>query len=225
MKEVFEAAFSAVNIIPTILMILCLLYWGTVIFGVFSMDSLDIDVDVDADVDLDLDVDVDADMDLDTDVDGDFSVDWMNSALSFFNLGKIPLMIILSFFALSLWFISILANHYLFNSLFLISLLLLIPNFIISLFVAKFMTMPFIKIFAKIEGGIDKNISVVGKICSVLLPADSKNFGQAEVKIDGAPLMINIICDDKNELEKGDEALIIDYDETKKYYIVEPYKN
>ena len=93
MKEIIEAAFSPVNIIPTILLLFVLFYWIIVIVGVINMDFLDVDVDMDADIDLDVDVDadidVDTDMDIDahTDIDPGASISWLNHVLVFFGLG------------------------------------------------------------------------------------------------------------------------------------------
>jgi len=214
MKETLQAAFTIVNIIPTTLFILILIYWLTVIIGVFNVDSFDIDGD--ADIDVDSDVDVNA---------GD-SIIWLNSALSFFNLGKIPLMIILSFFAMSLWIISILANYYLNNSSVLLSLVYLIPNIFISAFVTKFLSTPFVKLFAKAQNDIQRNKSLTGKICRVTLQATYDKMGQAEIKNEGSSYMINVLSTEKEiELTKGETCLVIDYIPERKIYLIEPYKN
>jgi len=230
MKETLDAAFSTINIIPTVLLVLILIYWITVIIGVFNIDSFDID----ADADVDIDVDVDADVDIDTDVDVDTEVDinagdsilWLNSALSFFNLGKIPLMLLLSFFAMSLWGISMLMNHYLNNSSIFLSLIYLIPNFFVSLFVTKFLSAPFVKVFENSGGKVQNNKSLTGKICKVTLGATHDKMGQAEIMINGSSFIINVFSTEEQFiLTKGDSCLVIDYLKEKKIYLIEPYKN
>ncbi len=112
MKELFQAAFSGVNIIPTVFLLLILVYWIFVIIGAMDMDFLEVDietdVDIDADVEVDADVDTDADIDTDADTRGVGSVAFLNSVLTFFNLGKIPFMVWLSFLIIPMWVISIL---------------------------------------------------------------------------------------------------------------------
>ena len=220
MKELFDASFSAINIIPTVLLLLSLVYWLIVIFGVFDMDTVDVDMDADADVD----VNADADLDVDSDIGVSGSVLWLNSALSFFNIGRIPVMIIISFFSLSLWMISVMVNHWLGNSSFLISLLVLLPNIVVSALIAKLFTMPFVKIFKKVNE-IQKNTGLEGKICKVTIPARSERMGQAIIRIDGDTFNVNIKTQPGVSLKVGDDALVIEYQKEKKIYLVEPYNN
>ncbi|TLX72621.1 DUF1449 family protein [Labilibacter sediminis] len=230
MKETLEASFSIVNIIPTTLFILILLYWITVIFGVFNVDSFDVDADADVDFDLDTDVDIDTDADIDADadtnVDAGSSLIWLNSALSFFNLGKIPLMVILSFFVLSLWVISLLMNYYLNNNSMLLSLVYLIPNILASAFVAKFFTTPFVKVFAISDEESMTNKKLTGKMCTVTMAATHNKMGQAEIMIDGSSFIVNVLAtEEQYNLHKGESCLVIDYIPEKKIYLIEPYKN
>ena len=81
MKELFDFAFSPPVITYSILLMVFLLYWMTVIIGVFDFSSLDFDIDIDADVDMDVDVDVDADTDVDASGGGSIVL----VVLSFFN--------------------------------------------------------------------------------------------------------------------------------------------
>ncbi len=220
MRETIEASFSIVNIIPTGLLILVLLYWITVIIGIFNVDSFDIDTDADVDIDTDVDVDANAEVSVSD------SVLWVNSALTFFNLGKVPFMLIMSFMALSMWIISLLMNYYLNNDLALLSLVYLIPNILISAFVTKFLTTPFVKLFAKAESDIESNQRLTGKVCTVTLSATYNKMGQAEIKIDGSSFIINVMStEEQYTLSKGETCLVIDYNSDKKIYLIEPYKN
>ncbi len=47
-------------------------------------------------------------------------------SLAFFNVGKVPLMLLLSFIAIPLWFISLTVNYYLQNTSVIISLIFLL---------------------------------------------------------------------------------------------------
>lgn len=231
MKELFEAALSGVNMIPTVLLLLILVYWIFVIIGAMDMDVINVDFDSDVDVDVDVDVEADVDIDADADVDTDVeahdigSVAFLNSILTFFNLGKIPFMVWLSFLIIPMWVISILFNHYLHNSSFLISSVALIPNVVVSLLVSKVLTTPIAAIFEKMKKNDDDHFKYTGKVCTVLMQASHDRFGQAEIKRDGNTYRVNILTkEDSIILDKGDTALIIEFIPEKKCYLVEPYK-
>lgn len=256
MKELIDAAFSSVNIIPTILFGLVIIYWLFVMIGAldinlfdFSVDSGDVDfdadVDVDANVDIDADVGIDAEADLDVDGDADLSVDAdgdvqaemaevgevdggvvmsLNSILSFFNLGKVPFMILMSFFALSVWVLSIASNHLLFNKSLLLSLVLLIPNIIASLFVAKILTTPFAMIYTRMMKNNADTFKYQGKMCTMLMDANNTRIGQAEIENNGSVVRVNVLTKKGGSIKKGETGLIINRIKEKNCYLVEPYK-
>ncbi|MDX5347535.1 MAG: hypothetical protein LPK19_09840, partial [Hymenobacteraceae bacterium] len=132
--ELFEAAFASVNIIPTALLVFVLIYWVAVILGLLDIDLFNLEIEVDTE--------------LDVDADGAGSIVWLNSVLAFFNLGRVPFMLFVTFVAVPFWAFSILLNYYVTYSFPWIGFLLLIPAFIGSLFVSKILTTPFVKMFA-----------------------------------------------------------------------------
>jgi hypothetical protein len=150
------------------------------------------------------------------------SVGWLNSVLVFFNLGQVPFMVFMSFLILPVWVISILTNHYLANASLFVGLLLLIPNLIISLFIAKFLTMPFVKMFSYLYKDPEQE-DVVGKICTVLLPASSIRMGQAIIKSRGNTLMLNVKTAEGESLEKGKSAIVLEFRKDKNYYLVQQF--
>ena len=216
MKELLELSFAFQNLIPTIIFLFVIVYWLTVMLGAIDIGSLDVDLDLDVDVDIDVDVDADVD------VDG-ASISWLNSILSFFNLGKIPFMVWLSFVAMPLWAGSIIINKILGNELFSISILIVIPLLILSMFLAKFATMPFVPIFKTLDKG-SENINIPGKICKVILAPSNGKIGQAEIELDSNFILIYIYVENNIQLKKGDTALVIQQHDTKDYYLVEPYQ-
>lgn len=240
MKELFDVSFSLVNIIPSALLIFILLYWITVFIGLIDIKTIDVNVDSHVDIDHDLHVDTDihhdvhvehdvhVDHDIDADVHHDthietdhISVNWFNQLLVFFNLGRIPFMVYLSFLILPMWIISVISNYYLnSNNSFLQSLLLFIPNFFVSLFIAKFLTTPFVRIFEKLDNA--KSDTIVGKTGKVILPVSSDKYGQIEVIYEGSPIILTAKTSHELSISKGEEVLIIDFFKDKKCYIVEP---
>lgn len=223
MQEIINHTVSSVNIIPTILLMFCIGYWLVVVLGFLSMDSLDVDVDFEIDVDVDVDIDVDVDADVSGSDGTQPSISWLNQILLFFNLAHIPLMVFLSFLALPMWFASMVTNYFLDNDNFFVGLVILIPVFFISLFIAKFLTTPLVKVFKHLSKGDISTKSYLGKICQVILVAKENVKGQAELNIDGGSYLITTTTQPGVEIKKGENALIIDFDEDTKSYLIEPY--
>jgi hypothetical protein len=215
MKEIIELSFEGMNYPFTILLVLILLYWVTVILGVLDMDFLDVDLDAD----LSADVDVDTSVEIDGGV-GD--VMFLNNILEFLNIRYVPLMFFLSFFTLSGWFISIIGNKLLGDN-FLLGLGLFIPNIIISSIIGKIFTQPFVKVFKKMKIEEKELRNAVGKIVTVTLDADDNKLGQGEIEVDRVPELIMFKCTSGTSLNKGEKALVLELIEAKNYYIVEPY--
>ncbi|MET4106681.1 hypothetical protein [Hymenobacter sp. UYP22] len=216
MTELLHAAVSPPNVLATGLLVFVLLYWLVVILGLLDFKTLDVQTGHDFDVPHDVHVGTDA---------SGMGVSWLNHALAFFNLGRVPLMVFLSFVALPLWVGSILLNYYLGNESWLLGLGLLVPLFIGSLLLAKVLTLPFVHLFAAMERNHDEGAQPLGKVCTVLLPATHERLGQVSVQLrSGAPLMLNVrAASPTTELRKGDSALIIDYDAQRRCYLIEPY--
>lgn len=209
MLELFEFSITGVNVIPTVLLIFVIVYWLIVILGVIDVDSVD--------VDLDLDVDVDAEVDVDVEVGG------LATVLSFFNIGHMPLMIFLTFFALPLWVSTILINDFLGIHSFTAGLISFIPLFIGCLFVAKFLTIPIAKFYRKLRQNTEAVEYIVGQICIAKLPISDKELSQAEIKVNGTSVLINAKARHGIAISKGEQALVIEHNEEEKFYYVEPY--
>jgi len=210
MTELLQAAVLPPNLVATGLLVFVLLYWLTVIVGLLDFKTADLHLGGHADLHADA---------------GHLPgahADWFNGALAFFNLGRVPLMLFVSFVALPLWVGSILANYYTGNTSLLRGLLFLLPLLLASLFVAKVLTQPFVRLFAALEKDHDSGAVALGKVCTVLLPTTASQLGQATVRIDGAPLMLNVRTTGR-PLGKGETALVIDYDTPRRCYLIEPY--
>lgn len=208
MEDLLEAIVWGGNVIPTALLIFVLIYWLIVLLGLVDIDSFDIDVDID----------------MEAEIHGGGSAGWLNHVLYFFNLGQVPLMLFLSFLAMAMWLLAIISTEYLaFNSE-ILSYVLLIPNFIVSLFIAKLLTQPFVKLFTALENHVDDNTEVIGKICKVILNTTDEKMGQAKVEGNGSVVLLNIKTRKGTSLNKGETGLVIDYIPEKSYYIIEPYE-
>ncbi|WP_460575497.1 hypothetical protein [Hymenobacter coalescens] len=205
MTELLQAAVAPPNLPATGFLIFVLLYWLTVIVGLLDFKTLDLGLDHD------------------TGHNAHLGVTWLNHALAFFNLGRVPLMVFLSFVALPLWVGSILTNYYTGNTSGLLGLLFAVPLLLGSLLLAKVLTSPFVRLFATLERDHADHTNPVGKICTVLLPTTRERLGQAAVRTGEVALTLNVKAASAAELRKGDTALVIDYDQQSRCYLIEPY--
>ncbi len=215
MQELLHAALSPANLIYSLLLMVVFFYWIGIILGALDINAIDIDVDVDADVDVDVDVDAD------TDISGDG--DWFIGALQFFNFGKLPFMLIMSFALFFAWAISLLAHQYLGHGSITFALALFFPNLFVSLSLTKLLTTPLVPVFVKFEKGAEP-MDYIGQTCQLVLPANTSKMGQAQVLTeDNSTLLINVkVSENKPEaLYKGDQAVIIKSGEHENYYIIE----
>lgn len=206
MQALLEASVWGANIIPTILVIFVLVYWLTVVLGFADLDAFDVDIDIE------------------TEVNTDVSVGWFNHVLYFFNLGQVPLMLFLSFLALPMWLIVIATTDLLGLDSVVMSFVLLLPNFVLSLFIAKLFTQPFVTLFDKLEREAEDNVQIIGKICTVVLNTTDDKLGQARLEERGSVLVLNVLTRKGTMLQKGQTGLVIDYIPEKSYYIIEPYE-
>jgi len=232
--ELLHEIFSEANILATAMMVLVLMYWAMMVFGVVGMDMFDIDVDVDADVgiDADLDVDVEVDGNLTTaggaDMDSGSSTTSASSGLvrglvEFFYLTDVPVAIVGSTFAFGYWASSLILNH-LFNTehTFIASLIWVIPNIIIGLVVMRLAVKPMAKILAKTAPEDRSRSEMTGVIGRVVTSKINESFGQIEVKTAGEPEVVyNARTANGQELAKGDAAKILSYNNEHNTFLVE----
>jgi hypothetical protein len=215
MVELMSIAFSPLNIVFTVLLIVIVLYWITVIIGVLDVDLFDIDFDADMDFDADVDVDVDL----------DGAPEGARAVMEFFYIGEIPIMVLVSLMILSMWALSVLGNYY-FNPEGRIAhaLGLGVVNFIISLGVVKLVAAPLRPFYALFNKDYNAPRKLMGRICRIMTTeVTPKHRGQAEVTTKGAPIIVNVSPKQAHSFTKDDQAIIVGKDkETGIYYIVPP---
>lgn len=212
MTDLLQAAVAPPNLIPTALLVFVVLYWLTVLAGRAGGDALDPPTDNDSAAPRLKPV-------------GDVGSKWLNQVVAFFNLGRVPLMFWFSFVAVLLWIGSLVTNDLLQNASGWLGLTLLTPLLTVSLIIAKFLTMPFARLFAsteKIPGAGEKPL---GKICTVLLPATHEQLGEARVRLsDGTTLTLSVRALSPNvSFRRGDQAVVIYFDDGCRCYLIDSY--
>jgi hypothetical protein len=222
MNELFDFAFSPPVIGYTIFLMVFLLYWLTVIIGIFDFSSLDFDIDIDADIDMDVDVDVDADTDIDASGGGSIVL----AILGFFNFGKVPFMVVMSILALGLWTVAILTNYYFSNGSIWFSIFLLIPNLFVSLLIAKIVTTPLIPLFDSIARDEAKQIDYIGLLGELVLETSNTSTGQIEIKYEKRLITLSVKAVEEQEgmIKRGTEVVIAYYDEAEELFYVRPVR-
>lgn len=220
MLELLNESLRLVNLPFTFLVIVVVIYWLLMILGVVGIDSLDADSGG-----LDLDADADVDMDLEVGGDGDTVAapahGIMAGALSFVNADRVPLAIVLSFFFVFLWIGMILGNHFVNpGKSILLGIVIFVPVYVGAVLATKVVTLPFVKFFGHLKSGGDAPVSMIGKTCRLLNNIEGDRIGQVEIVTEGAPWRLNVRAFRGEKLALGSEAVIVEHNREKGYFIV-----
>lgn len=192
--------FYRENMVYSVLLFAIIFYWLLVVIGAFDIDLFDIDVDTDMEVD-----------------DGP----WFGF-LRFLNVGEVPVMVVVSFLIICLWICAMFTSFFLGPKLApFFRVALFIPNFILSLFFAKWISMPFKKVFHALNNQ-DEKITIVGNYAISKNNLEPGQKGQADVKKSGAPITINVILSQGSEpVKKGSELVVLQESEKDGFYDVQ----
>lgn len=204
MEELFYNAFTGVNIIPTILLGLILLYWIIVLIGVVDLDLFDGDMELDA----------------------SDNVEGFNAILAFFNVKEIPLMVILSILILCFWITAMLIYLLPIKPGGLINGVLLIPAAIVSIFITKLISNRLKGTFKKVyEEAISEEVAIIGQLVTLVCDVKGGRLGQGQIERDGASFLINVKPEfEEDTFSKNEEAYVTKKDDEKNiYYIVKLY--
>jgi hypothetical protein len=215
-SEVLTCSFESVNLFPTVLLLITILYWFAVILGALDVGFLDFDLDADFESDVELEVD------FSSEVDANLSPGFLQTFLSFFNLGKVPAMVFFSALSISFWLVTININYVFGPSGF-----FLLPTYFVallsSMFLAKVLTLPMIPIFKSLNVEVTSKHDLAGALGRNVLLLDVDKLGQAKVVKDEETYTIKIKSANNKVIEKNEQIIVIDYKETEGYFLVEPF--
>ena len=193
-----------------------LTYWIFLSIGIFLFllviisgggeeQDLDTDADLDSDVEFNLNVDEDIelgdDLDADADADADANVNFL-SILSWFGVGKVPLLILLaidfSTWGVTGWFLNVTVGGFI-NAIptGFLAIVIFLLSLIISLWVGKLLSRPIGKIFANSgeETRGDRLIGCSGHVTSKQVPSITEGrIAQADVLDNASNLVTVEIC-------------------------------
>ena len=218
MKELLELSFSPVNAFFSIMSIIMVLYWVLVIIAGLDPDLFSIDFDS---TDINTNFDHHG-KDLPDRAETSEATGFMK-VLQFFNFDELPLMFILTIMFISMWLVSINVTHYLGIESTLLGFLLLIPNFILSLFIVKTFSKPLAYLYKQVNHKGEPVIDFLGRRCVVFSTLDDLKTGQIQLNVNGDPIRLSARSNTDEQLNSGQQAVIVAESEDKKYYLVEKF--
>ena len=207
MTELLDYAMR-LHIFPfSLLLVLLVLFWLSVILGAADVSLFDFDLDVDADVDVSAEP-------------GDHN--FFRGVAEFFNLGEVPFMVLFSFFIVFTWTSLMVIDSTINTADYaMISWGVLLPTMIISALIAKYCSAPFGKVFNYMNNNPEDQDKAVGSK-AILLQNTDEDHGRASIDTHSAP--IEILCyTDAEILNKGDEVLVLSWNENRRKYLVTKY--
>lgn len=219
MTEVINILFHPLpNAIMTLFTGLSLVYW---LFTMLLGDGFDFG---DADVDVDFEgADIqDVESETGLNAEGEAEPSFLSKAMNFINVGKAPFMVIVTLFKFIGWMITIASSilfqlgNYGWKSVF-----ILIPIFILTYFLMHYVTIPVTKLYQKVGYTGEEAHEFLGRIGTMRSTIKGENLGSAEIIIQNDVIRLNVKSVDGKEIQYGDEVLIVNETQDKKYYYVQ----
>src|SRR5688572_21379276 len=207
-------------VIYTVLLGASLVYWVFVVIGAVSLDSHHHDGGLDLDGDGAPDHLESADGH-----DGHHESGGLAGMMAALKLRSAPATVVLSVLALFSWILSIIGLQLLSAALPVammgaVKLVLLILAPILALFPTSLAVRPLAKIFAPPKAVASKDL--VGKLCTIRTGTVTEKFGEATLDDGGAGLVVRVRVESGEKLGRGQQAVIIGYDDEKHEYTVAP---
>jgi hypothetical protein len=201
--DFLQVCFTGACLPATVLLLLVMVYWLLAMLAGLELDFFDFDLDVDGT----------------GDVESTLGLGFV--ALRFLNLGRVPFIVWLSVFAITYWLTSMLFDRLLDDPQRRQELLYAVQfgvrDLAVSIAATKLFTQPLRDKFEPVEP--NKPEELIGKQCVITTVEATAAFGQAQIKAEAAPLLLNVRTE-QAVLAKGDTAVIVDFDATKNVYFV-----
>jgi hypothetical protein len=156
--------------------------------------------------------------------DGDGDADADSGPMHWLGLGVVPITISISIIMLVSWTGSLMAMSYLAGPDHgpdrpWTAGLVLVAVLVLALPVTGLLVRPLAPIFKIREGKTNRDY--IGHLCTITTGHVDADFGQATLEDGGTELVIAVRCD-RPGLARGGRALIIDFDDEREAYVVEP---
>lgn len=141
--------------------------------------------------------------------------------LSFLGFGKVPSTISGSFLIFFGWAFSLFGSSWLGADAGLVAKSgVFVGSFLMSMMATSIAVRPLVKAFHSAPP--QRRHHFIGKVCEITSGRVDGGFGTATVSDGGAGLNLNVVCGRDNGLKKGDRALIVDFDDERETWEIEP---
>lgn len=180
-------------VIFTILLGIALVYWLLVILGAFDIDMI-----------------------------GDAG-NYLESA----GLGGIPFTLVMSMLLLIAWVLSVLGTGYIVLAInmplwqWLSAVAVFFASSLLAIQLTVWFMRPLQQLFAAGEQHLEPTC-LIGKQCIITTMTVTERFGQGLYDDRGAGLILQIRAEEPNQLQRGQQALIISYDPEQQLYQIAP---
>jgi hypothetical protein len=147
------------------------------------------------------------------------------SFIEILGLGGVPVTVSLSFLIFFSWLLSLAITQPAKQALgvvpgILLSTLVGLLSLVVGTVAAGFAVRPLRPMFAIQQA--PRRAQLLGRVCTINSGRVDGRFGHATFEDGGAGLILNVVCDKANELTRGSQALILQYDAARDAYEVEP---
>jgi hypothetical protein len=175
----------------------------------------------------DLEADLSAhDVDGETDTDADdvgSEKPFLQKALEFVNIGKVPFMVVYSVFKFIAWIITLTSSVILGLATWgTASVIILVPVFIVAYFITRYATKPLIRVYEAMGYHGEEPQEFMGRIAKMRSTISGDMIGAAEVKIQSDVIRINVKSKTGESIAYDADVMIADESPDKKFYFVVP---
>lgn len=220
MTEILNILFNPLpNAIMTFLTGISLLYW---LFTMLMGDGFDFGTDSSIEFDGAHVQDVDTEFDADGDADIQTEPSFFTKVIEYINIGKAPLMVIVTLFKFIGWIITI-ASSMIFHlaDYGWKSVLVLIPVFILTYLLMHYVTIPVVKLYKNVGYMGEEAHDFLGRTGKMKSTIQGEKLGLAEVIINKDVIRLHVKSVDGSTINYGDDVTIINEDPAKKFYIAQ----
>lgn len=224
MSEAIHILFNPLpNAIMTVLTGFSLCYWLISLLVGNGFDYGEADLELEGAMLQDIDTEVDMDSEINTE---QVESSIFNKAMDFINLGKVPLMVIITLFKFIGWIITIFSSiTFNLTSYGWKSVWILIPVFILTYFLMHYVTIPFVKLYNNLGYVGDEPHDFIGCLGKMKSTIQDKRIGSAEVVIENDIIRLNVQSYDGSKIDYNDDVRIVSVTESKKIYLVQKENN
>lgn len=208
MSEFIAFVFGFPTIVYSVMLAVVLVYWLAALVGIVDFGESDIDIDIAEHADV--------------------SVDDLGTIASYvvaFGLSGIPFSIVVTLLVIIGWTLSTLAGIWVLQWVptwplqIAAGLFALAACFALSIVLTARIVRPLRGVF--VTQYAKHNSDLIGQTCIVTTGTVDEKQGYAEVKQRGAGILIQVWAPSPNPLQRGSQALVLEYDAAARRYLIQ----